>query len=189
MNKSKKIAIIGISVLALTGLYFLLRNKRDKRTIGISDDENVVFVNFTGKSTGGNKVFEGLETGLATTSISLSDYKKNIDESKIDKKYKRFLNKKIYTAKDNVNIRRGANVNNGIINNIAGTIPKSKTFVGKVVDVKLGNDKKLWFAVNEPNSNNKFEVKKEFSWDISKPVDYSLRWLRSDVVVLNMKNK
>lgn len=189
MNKSKKIAIFGFSILAIAGVYFALRNRRSKKEVGITDDENVVFVNFSGKSVRGKNLFQGIEDGMSTTSVSVNEYEDTLKQSKIDKRYKRFLGKKIYTAKDNVNVRRGAGVNNGIFNNIVGTIPKSKTFIGKVVDVKLGKDNKLWFAVNEPNSNKKFEIKKEFSWDIMKPVDYSLRWLRSDVVVLNMKNK
>lgn len=188
MNKSKKIALVTLSVLALAGVYLALRNKRNKRPIGISDDENVVFVNFIGGTTNKANLLQGIE-GALTNTVSINEYEDFLKQSNIDKKYKRFLGKKIYTKENNVNVRRGANVNNGFFNNIAGTIPKAKSFVGKVVDVKLGDDKKLWFAVDEPNSNNKFEIKKEFSWDITKPVDYTLRWLRSDVVVVNMKNK
>jgi hypothetical protein len=176
---------------AIAGVYFALRNqrnKRNKRPIGISDDENVVFVNFSGKPSNNTNLLQGIE-GALTNTISINEYEDLLKQSKVDKKYKRFLGKKIYTKENNVNIRRGANVNNGIFNNIAGTIPKAKSFIGKVVDVKVGNDKKIWFAVDEPNSNNKFEIKKEFSWNLSEPIDYTLRWLRSDVVVLNMKNK
>jgi hypothetical protein len=190
MNKTRKITIGAFSILALVGAYFVLKNKRSKKNVGISDDENVVFVNFNGNTVGKGKenLLQGIE-GALTNSISINEYEDFLKQSNIDKKYKRFLGKKIYTKKDNVNVRRGANVNNGIFNNIAGTIPKPKSFVGRVVDVKLGDDKKIWFAVDEPNSNNKFEIKKEFSWDIMKPIDYTLRWLRSDVVVVNMKNK
>ena len=64
-----------------------------------------------------------------------------------------------------------------------------KSFIGKVVTAKLGDDKKIWFAVNEENSNQLFEIKKNFSWDMMKPKDPSLRWVRSDVVVVNMNKK
>jgi hypothetical protein len=186
MKNKTLYAILGIGAIA--GVYFILKNKRNKRPIGISDDENVVFVNFSGKSVDKSNLLQGIE-GALTNTISINEYEDFLKQSKVDKKYKRFLGKKFYTKQNNVNVRRGTYVNNGFFNNIAGTIPKAKSFVGKVVDVKLGDDKKLWFAVNEPNSNNKFEIKKEFSWDITKPIDYSLRWLRSDVVVVNMKNK
>ena len=57
------------------------------------------------------------------------------------------------------------------------------------VTAKLGDDKKIWFAVNEENSNQLFEIKKNFSWDMMKLKDPSLRWVRSDVVVVNMNKK
>ena len=37
--------------------------------------------------------------------------------------------------------------------------------------------------------NQLFDIKKNFSWDINKPIDPSLRWLRSDTVVVNMNKK
>ena len=79
----------------------------------------------------------------------------------------------------------GAGVNNGFVNNLAGTIPFKKSFIGKVADVKMGEDKKLWFGVNEQNANQLYEIKKHFSWNPVKK-DETLRWFRSDVVIVNM---
>jgi hypothetical protein len=79
----------------------------------------------------------------------------------------------------------GAGVNKGFVNNLAGTIPRKKSFIGKVVDVKMGVDKKLWFGVSEHTGNQLFEIKKHFSWNPVKK-DETLRWFRSDVVIVNM---
>jgi hypothetical protein len=120
--------------------------------------------------------------------ISVNDYKKDIEESLKNKNYKKYLGKKIYTFQDNVNVRMGAGVNNGFVNNLAGTIPLKKSFIGKVVDIKMGDDKKLWFGVNEENSNQLYDIKKNFSWNPIKK-DNTLRWFRSDVVIVNMNKK
>ena len=74
---------------------------------------------------------------------------------------------------------------NTFYNNLAGTIPRKKSFIGKINEVKLGDDKKLWFGVNEENSNQLYEIKKHFSWNPIKK-DKTLRWFRSDVVIVNM---
>ena len=100
----------------------------------------------------------------------------------------KYLGKKFYTLQDNVNVRMGAGVNNGFVNNLAGTIPFKKSFIGKVTDVKLGDDKKLWFGTSEENANQLYEIKKNFSWNPIKK-DNTLRWFRSDVVVVNMNKK
>jgi hypothetical protein len=178
MKLDKKYILIGTGIIAVgTVIYFLLKKNANHRKIGIIDDENVDldYNNAIGK-------INGIEEGIA---ISVNNYKKNVEQTLNDKKYSKYLGKKMYTLQDNVNVRMGAGVNNGFINNIAGTIPFKKSFIGKVVAVKLGNDKKLWFGVNEENANQLFEIKKNFSWNILKK-DNTLRWLRSDVVIINM---
>jgi hypothetical protein len=178
MKLDKKKLLIGAGVIAIgTVIYFFLKNKASHRAIGIIDDENVDFDynNATGKSSG---VKEGI-------TLSVGDYKKSVEESLIDKKYQKYLGKKMYTFQDNVNVRMGAGVNNGFVNNLAGTIPFKKSFIGKVNDVKMGDDKKLWFGVNEENGNQLYEIKKNFSWNPMKK-DNTLRWFRSDVVIINM---
>lgn len=179
----KTLLIGGLLVAGLATAYFLSKKKQRPRPVGIIDDEEV---DFDFENASGSSLRDGIKEGI---SISVNDYNKSLEQTKNDKKYQKYLGRKIYTLVDNVKIRRGANVNNGIINNIAGTIPKKKSFIGKVVTAKLGDDKKLWFAVNEENSNQKFEIKKHFSWDMMKPKDPSLRWVRSDVVIVNMNSK
>ena len=185
MNSNTKKIVIGsgLAILGLATAYLILKNKRNRTPIGIIDDEkvNIDYANVNGSSIG-----NGINAGI---DLSLKDYKKSVEETLNDKKYEKYLGRKIYTLVDNVNIRMGANINNGFFSNIAGTIPLKKTFIGKVVTAKLGDDKKIWFAVNEENSNRVYEVKKNFSWDLYKPVDPSYRWFRSDVVVINMKKK
>jgi len=178
MKLDKKNILIGAGVIAVgTIIYFFLKDKANHRKIGIIDDETIDFDynNASGKGTG---IKEGV-------SLSVNDYKKSVEQSLIDKKYKKYLGKKFYTLQDNVNVRMGAGVNNGFVNNLAGTIPKKKSFIGKVIEVKLGDDKKLWFGVNEENSNKLYEIKKNFSWNPIKK-DNTLRWFRSDVVIINM---
>jgi len=176
--ENKKL-LIGAGILAVgVTIYFFLKDKASRRPIGIIDDENIEldYINATGNSTAGLK--EGMK-------ISVNDYKKSIDESLTDKKYSRYLGKKFYTLQDNVNVRMGAGINNGFVNNLAGTIPLKKSFIGKVVQVKLGDDKKLWFGTSEENGNQLYIIKKHFSWNPMKK-DTTLRWFRSDVVVINM---
>jgi hypothetical protein len=182
---AKKILLIGgLLVAGLATAYFLSKKKPKPRPVGIIDDEEVDF-DFENAS-GSAGYSSGVKEGVT---LSVNDYKKSIAQTINDKKYEKYLGRKIYTLVDNVKVRMGAGVNNGIINNIAGTIPKKKSFIGKVVTAKLGEDKKIWFAVNEENSNQLFDIKKNFSWDINKPIDPSLRWLRSDTVVVNMNKK
>jgi hypothetical protein len=181
---TKKIVLIGGLVVAgLTTAYYLSKKKQKPRPVGIIDDEQV---DFDYENVNGSSVASGIKDGIK---ISVNDYKKSIEQSLNDKKYENYLGHKIYTSEDNVKIRMGAGVNNGIFNNIAGTLPKKKTFIGKVVSAKLGDDKKIWFAVDEENSNQLYEIKKNFSWDMLKPKDPSLRWVRSDVVIVNMNKK
>jgi hypothetical protein len=181
---TKKIVLIGgLIVAGLATVYFLSKKKQKPRPVGIIDDENV---DFDYENASGNPVNVGVSKGVK---ISIAEYKKSIDEALKNKKYEKYIGQKFYTSTDNVKVRMGAGVNNGIFNNIAGTIPKKKSFIGKIVTAKLGDDKKIWFAVNEENSNQLFEIKKNFSWDMMKPKDPSLRWVRSDVVVVNMNNK
>jgi hypothetical protein len=178
MKLDKKYIAIGTGVFAVgVVIYFFLKDRASRRPIGIIDDENVDFDynNVTGRAT---TIKEGII-------LSVGDYKKSVEQSVKDKKYSKYLGKKIYTFQDNVNVRMGAGVNNGFVNNLAGTIPRKKSFIGKVVQVKLGDDKKLWFGVNEPNSNQLYEIKKHFSWNPVKK-DETLRWFRSDVVIVNM---
>jgi hypothetical protein len=179
MKLDKKYITIGAGVIAISvGIYFWLKNKANHRKVGIIDDESVDFDynNAIGSTS------SGIKEGIA---LSVNDYKKSVEKSLNDKKYARYLGKKLYTLQDNVNVRMGAGVNNGFVNNLAGTIPRKKSFIGKVVQVKLGDDKKLWFGVNEENSNQLYEIKKNFNWNMIKK-DNTLRWFRSDVVIINM---
>jgi hypothetical protein len=158
MKLDKKNIFIGSGIiLTVVVIYFFLKDRASRRPIGIIDDENVDFDynNASGKSTG---VKEGI-------SLSVNDYKKSVEESLNDKKFAKYLGKKFYTLQNNVNVRMGAGVNNGFVNNLAGTIPFKKSFIGKVVEVKLGDDKKLWFGTSEENGNQLYEIKKNFSWN------------------------
>jgi len=180
MKINKKYITIGAGVIAVgVGIYFWLKDRASRRPIGIIDDENV---DFDYNNATGNTSSSGVKEGIK---LSVNDYKKSIDESTKDKKYTKYLGKKMYTLQDNVNVRMGAGVNNGFVNNLAGTIPRKKSFIGKVIEVKLGDDKKLWFGTNEENSNQLYEIKKYFSWNPMKK-DNTLRWFRSDVVIINM---
>jgi len=182
MKLDKKYIAIGTGVFAVgVVIYFFLKDRASRRPIGIIDDENV---DFDYSNAIGNVSSSGIKEGIK---LSVDDYKKSINESLTDKKYAKYLGKKFYTLQDNVNVRFGAGVNNGFVNNLAGTIPFKKSFIGKVVQVKLGDDKKLWFATSEENSNKLYEIKKHFFWNpISNKKDKTLRWFRSDVVIINM---
>jgi hypothetical protein len=183
MKLDKKNILIGAGVIAVgVVIYFWLKDRASRRPIGIIDDENV---DFDYNNATGSTLNSGVKEGFK---ISVKDYKKSLEESLDDKKYARYLGKKFYTAQDNVNVRMGAGVNNGFVNNLAGTIPFKKSFIGKVVQVKLGDDKKLWFGTSEENGNQLYEIKKHFSWNPMKK-DETLRWFRSDVIVVNMNSK
>jgi hypothetical protein len=177
LNKKNILIVTGVFAVG-TIIYFFLKDRASRRPIGIIDDENVDFDynNATGNSNSGVK--EGFK-------ISVNDYKKSVEQSLNDKKFARYFGKKFYTLQDNVNVRMGAGVNNGFVNNLAGTIPFKKSFIGKVVQVKLGDDKKLWFGTSEENGNQLYEIKKNFSWNPIKK-DETLRWFRSDVIIVNM---
>ena len=134
--------LIGAGVIAVgVSIYYFLKDRASRRPIGIIDDESVEldYSNATGDLTAGLK--EGI-------SLSVNDYKKSIEQTLNDKKYSKYLGRKIYTLENNVNVRMGAGVNNGYINNLAGTIPNKKSFIGKVVTAKLGDDKKIWWTLN-----------------------------------------
>lgn len=182
-NTKKTLLIGGLSIVGLTIAYFWYRDKQNRRPVGIIDDEQV---DFDYENADGAGLANGINSSI---NLSVKDYNKSIEETKNDKIYSKYFGHKIYTLVDGVNVRMGAGVNNGIFNNIAGTLPFKKSFIGKVVTAKLGDDKKIWFGVNEENSNKLFEVKKNFSWDIMKHNDPSFRWFRSDVVVINMNKK
>jgi hypothetical protein len=180
MKINKKYITIGAGVIAVgVGIYFWLKDRASRRPIGIIDDE---IVDFDYNNATGNTSSSGIKEGFK---ISVNDYKKSVEQSLNDKKYAKYLGKKMYTLQDNVNVRMGAGVNNGFVNNLAGTIPRKKSFIGKVGDIKLGDDNKLWFGTNEENANQLYEIKKNFSWNPIKK-DKTLRWFRSDVVIINM---
>ena len=180
MKLDKKNILIGTGIFAIgVVIYFFLKDRASRRPIGIIDDENV---DFDYSNATGNPVNTGVKKGV---NISVNDYKKSVEQSLNDKKYSKYLGKKFYTLQDNVNVRMGAGVNNGFVNNLAGTIPQKQSFIGKVVQVKLGDDKKLWFGTSEENGNQLYEIKKNFSWNPIKK-DETLRWFRSDVIVVNM---
>ena len=180
MKLDKKYIGIGAGVIAVgIATYFWLKDRASRRPIGIIDDENV---DFDYNNAIGDTIGSGLKEGMK---LSVKNYKKSIDQSLIDKKYRIYLGRKMYTFQDNVNVRYGAGVNNGFVNNLAGTIPRKKSFIGKVVDIKIGDDNKLWFGVNEENSNQLYEIKKHFNWNPLKK-DKTSRWFRSDVVIINM---
>jgi hypothetical protein len=180
MKLDKKYIGIGAGVIAVgIATIFWLKDRASRRPIGIIDDENV---DFDYNNAIGDTIGSGLKEGMK---LSVKNYKKSIDQSLIDKKYRIYLGRKMYTFQDNVNVRYGAGVNNGFVNNLAGTIPRKKSFIGKVVDIKIGDDNKLWFGVNEENSNQLYEIKKHFNWNPLKK-DKTSRWFRSDVVIINM---
>ena len=178
IDKKNILIVSGVFAVGVV-IYFWLKDKASRRPIGIIDDENV---DFDYNNATGNPVNTGVKKGV---NISVNNYKKSVEQSLNDKKYARYLGKKFYTLQDNVNVRMGAGVNNGFVNNLAGTIPFKKSFIGKVVQVKLGDDKKLWFGTSESNGNQLYEIKKNFSWNPMKK-DETLRWFRSDVIVVNM---
>ena len=178
MKLDKKNILIGAGVFAVgVVIYFWLKDRASRRPIGIIDDESVDF-DYSNASGKASQIKEGLI-------LSVGDYKKSVEQSTKDKNYLKYKGKKMYTLQDNVNVRMGAGVNNGFVNNLAGTIPRKKSFIGKVVDVKMGEDKKLWFGVSEQTGNQLYEIKKHFSWNPVKK-DETLRWFRSDVVIVNM---
>jgi hypothetical protein len=176
IDKKNILIVSGVFALGVV-IYFWLKDKASRRPIGIIDDESVDF-DYSNASGKASQIKEGLI-------LSVGDYKKSVEQSTKDKNYLKYKGKKMYTLQDNVNVRMGAGVNNGFVNNLAGTIPRKKSFIGKVVDVKMGEDKKLWFGVSEQTGNQLYEIKKHFSWNPVKK-DETLRWFRSDVVIVNM---
>jgi hypothetical protein len=180
MKLDKKNILIGAGVIAVgVVIYFWLKDKASRRPIGIIDDESV---DFDYSNASGNMFNSGVSKGVK---LPVNEYKKSVEQSAKDKNFSKYKGKKIYTFQDNVNVRMGAGVNNGFVNNLAGTIPFKKSFIGKVADVKMGEDKKLWFGVTEQTGNQLYEIKKHFSWNPVKK-DETLRWFRSDVVIVNM---
>ena len=158
LDKKNILIVSGVFAVGVV-IYFWLKDKASRRPIGIIDDENV---DFDFNNATGDMVNTGVSKGVR---LPVNEYKNSITESLKDKKYSKYLGKKMYTFEDNVNVRMGAGVNNGFVNNLAGTIPFKKSFIGKVVDVKMGDDKKLWFGVSEPTGNQLYEIKKHFSWN------------------------
>jgi len=176
LDKKNILIVSGVFVVGVV-IYFWLKDKASRRPIGIIDDESVDF-DYSNASGKASQIKEGLM-------LSVGDYKKSVEQSAKDKNYLKYKGKKMYTLQDNVNVRMGAGVNNGFVNNLAGTIPFKKSFIGKVLDVKMGEDKKLWFGVSEQTGNQLYEIKKHFSWNPVKK-DETLRWFRSDAVIVNM---
>ena len=138
MKLDKKYIAIGTGVFAVgVVIYFFLKDKASRRPIGIIDDESV---DFDFNNVSGTMVNAGVSKGVR---LPVNEYKKSVEQSAKDKNYSKYKGKKMYTFQDNVNVRMGAGVNNGFVNNLAGTIPFKKSFIGKVVDVKMGEDLSL----------------------------------------------
>jgi len=113
---TKKIVLIGGLVVAgLVTAYFLSKNKQKPRPVGIIDDEEVDFDFENANGARGERIKEGI-------SLSVNDYKKSIEQTLNDKKYEKYIGQKFYTLADNVKVRMGAGVNNGIINNKSNQI-------------------------------------------------------------------
>lgn len=70
-------------------------------------------------------------------------------EKPIDVAYKQLesnVGKTAYAISDGTNIRSGAKVNNGIINNIVKTV-KANESIGVITGVTKGADERIWYIV------------------------------------------
>jgi hypothetical protein len=179
MNKKLLYGLLGVGAFSFV-VYKYLKNKRAERSSGFESNEDVEFSNVNGN------IGDILNQQRQRIYISVSESKKQIQQA-TPENYKKFIGKKIYTLQDNVNIRNGANVNNGIFNNLSGTIPKKKSLIGKILVVKKSKDGYLWFGFDENNSNSK--LSKYFNWDIKIMPDPSIKYVRSDVVVVESFKK
>lgn len=112
------------AILFAIGAYFVIsKNKNKSNNTGIQE-ENVSkdLVTDTGSI---------ITNEQALIPIDL----KNIFSIPVGEASKLISGAKFYTKVDEVNARKTANVNNGILNNIWGTVGKKDTFLGKVTAI------------------------------------------------------
>jgi hypothetical protein len=120
MNDKKLYTYSGVAIAMAIVAYFVITRKGKKGTSEAKVEETVV------TDTGTEITIE-----QAVLPTQLAD----IFNLPLKEAVKKIGNKNVYTKLDNVKARKGANVNNGVVNNAYGTISAKKTLVGKVVAI------------------------------------------------------
>ena len=174
----KKNIYIGVGLLAVGALgYLALKNKRKKeeqQLIEAESEADFDFENVDGKKTG----LQGI-INKPKKIIKVKDYQALMKNGSLNNLKKYLIGKNIYTLQNNVNIRDGRFVNNGIINNRELTIKNKGVYIGKVEDVVRGKDgKNIWFQINFNEINPSFP---------KSLINNNYRiYVRADVVVVDL---
>ena len=179
--KNKKILIGGLLALGLIGSFFLFKNKNISNAL--NDQETGGNVDFDYENASGNAIVDILNRVKKKHIIPVKKYQNFLKGSSFTEMKKYLVGKNIYTLVNDVNIREMPYVNNGISNNITGTIKNKGVYLGKVSYViKNTDDNKIWFGITEEDSN-KFISKFNYSFLIS------VNWVREDVVVVDLSDE
>lgn len=205
--KNKKILIGTLIGLGLIGGYFLFKNKKAKDVL--NDDATGGNVDFDYENASGNSLVDILNRTKKKHLIPVKKYQTFLKSSSLSEMKKYFLGKNIYTLVNDVNIREEPYVNNGIIDNIIGTVKNKGVFLGKVSYVlKNTDDNKIWFGITQEEDSNKF-ISRVFGYPRNNSLYYNdpalymkddkqtlghiprgitIRWVRADVVVVDLSD-
>jgi hypothetical protein len=179
--KNKKILIGSLIALGIIGGFFLFKNKNLKNAL--NDDETGGNVDFDYQNASGNALVDILNRIKKKKIIPVKKYQNFLKGASLSEMKNYFVGKNIYTLVNDVNIREMPYVNNGISNNITGTIKNKGVYLGKVSYViKNTDNNKIWFGITEEDSN-KFISKFNYSFFIA------VNWVREDVVVVDLSDE
>jgi hypothetical protein len=179
--KNKKILFGSLIALGIIGGFFLFKNKNLKNAL--NDDETGGNVDFDYQNASGNALVDILNRIKKKKIIPVKKYQNFLKGASLSEMKNYFVGKNIYTLVNDVNIREMPYVNNGISNNITGTIKNKGVYLGKVSYViKNTDNNKIWFGITEEDSN-KFISKFNYSFFIA------VNWVREDVVVVDLSDE
>lgn len=206
--KNKKILIGGLIALGVIGGFFLFKNKNLKNAL--NDEETGGNVDFDYENASGNALVDILNRTKKKKIIPVKKYLNFLKSASLSEMKNYFVGKNIYTLVNDVNIREEPYVNNGIRNNIIGTVKNKGIFLGKVSYVlKNTDDNKIWIGITQEEDANKF-ISKVFGYPRNNssyyndpalyskkdkssighiPMGITIRWVRTDVVVVDLSDE
>lgn len=182
--KNKKV-IIGLGLLAVGALgYLALKNKKNKEQV-ISEESEA---DFDFENAGGNGLSNIINRPKKI--IKVKDYQALLKNGNLNELKKYLIGKNIYTLQNDVNLRMENYVNNGVLNNISGTIKNKGLYIGKVKDVVRGVDgKDIWFLISNNDYNPSISPKIFYETGYFGIVKYDKPkdvYVRADVVVVDL---
>lgn len=175
MEKKKVFIGLGLLAVGTIGYFALTKKTKKEQVIEEEGEADFDFENADGKKKTGLQAIISKPKKI----IKVKDYQALMKNGSLNNLKKYLIGKNIYTLQNNVNIRDGRFVNNGIINNRELTIKNKGFYIGKVEDVVRGKDgKNIWFQINFNEINPSFP---------KSLINNNYRiYVRADVVVVDL---